>query len=297
MSATEACIWFNIAATAGLGPAAVRKVAVYLERNAMPVEDLVGIDADVLREAVGLSDGVAYALHMQLEHPTDLPDVPAGVELLTPADERYPFGRLMTANPPLTPVLWAVGEVSLLGHRGPSLAISGSRAASPEVLETVYAIAKEASSRGWMVVSGLADGVDSAAHSGAMAGRSGTIGVLASGLADGSHRWSPDDPDGLCIVSEFPLRAPWSGQRAMQRNATIAALADRVLVAASGAAGGSWEMGQMCLRRRKDLFVLDLSPEEGPGNGDLIGSGAIAVDPGYPDQLLGELDGPMSLFP
>jgi len=83
--------------------------------------------------------------------------------------------------------------------------------------------------------------------------------------------------DDVCIVSEFPPDAPWSGPRAMQRNSTIAALSDTVVVIAAGESGGSWEMGQLCLKKGKRLFVLETSDDAAPGNRKLIRAGAEPV--------------------
>jgi predicted Rossmann fold nucleotide-binding protein DprA/Smf involved in DNA uptake len=82
----------------------------------------------------------------------------------------------------------------------------------------------------------------------------------------------------------------------MQRNSTIAGLADRVLVAAAGTSGGSWEMAQLCLKRKKSLFVLDLDPETAPGNQKLIQMGATPVDLSEPEVVLTEDQAPLTLF-
>lgn len=296
MTADERQIWFNIASTAGLGPAAAQKVARYLDDHRIAPSALVDLDADAIQRGAGLSASLAAALHEQLHDLLELPHGPDGVELLVPGDDHFPNARLLNANPPLPPVLWAAADTSLLTHSGLALAIAGSRETSEEILELVEDVARDASRRGWMVVSGLAQGVDSAAHRGALAGRAGTIGVLASGIANTSRSWMPDDSDAVCVVSQFTPREPWSGPRAMQRNSTIAALADRVLVAAAGTTGGSWEMAQLCLKRHKPLFVFDLDTDAAAGNQKLIKAGAIAVDPADPEPLLSELQGPMTLF-
>lgn len=119
---------------------------------------------------------------------------------------------------------------------------------------------------------------------------------LASGILNTSRSWTPEDPNDVCVVSQFSLTDPWSDPRAMQRNSTIAALADRVLVAAAGTSGGSWEMAQLCLKRQKPLFVLDLATDAAAGNQKLIKAGATPVDPIDPSSLLEELGGPMTLF-
>lgn len=296
MTAEDRQVWFNIAVTSGLGPAAAQRVASYLEDRRLAPSSIAELDAETIQRSIGLSSGVAAALCDQLREQVALPHVAEGVELLLPGDERFPNSRFRDANPPLSPVLWATGDSALLTHSGSALAIAGSRETSDEVLELVHDIARDASRQGWMVVSGLAQGVDSAAHQGALAGRTGTIGVLASGVENASRNWMPDEADGICVVSQFGPRDPWSGPRAMQRNSTIAGLADRVLVAAAGTTGGSWEMAQLCLKRHKPIFVLDLDAEIAPGNGKLIRAGALPVDPTNPANLLADLQGPMTLF-
>ena len=288
--------WFNVAVTDGLGPASAQKILKYLDRRELPASALADMEAEQLQFAIGLKAGVAVKLQIQLRSPVAAPDAPEGVELLVPCDDRFPIDRFRDANPPLPPLLWASADTALLRHGGPALAVAGARDTTDSVLDLVHDIGRTASRRDWLIVSGLAQGVDSAAHTGALAGPTGTIGVLACGIANTSRSWMPDDTEAMCIVSQFGLHEPWSGPRAMQRNSVIAGLADRVLVAAAGTSGGSWEMAQLCLKRRKTLFVLDLEPEVAPGNRALIRAGAIPVDPLDLERLFAELDEPTTLF-
>ena len=296
MNLNEQQCWYNIAMTAGLGPAAAQKIGQFLNDRQLGATDLSTFDAEGLQREIGLSAGVASALTEQLSYPIQLPEVPDGVSLLTPGEDRYPNHRFADANPPIPPVLWAAADTSLLSRQGPALAVAGSRDTSEEILDFVYQFSKDASRGGWMIVSGLAQGVDSAAHRGALDGRTGTIGVLASGIRNTSRSWLPDDTDAMCVVSQFNPTEPWSGPRAMQRNSTIAGLADRVLVAAAGTSGGSWEMAQLCLKRKKMLFVLDLDPEVAPGNQKLIQLGAVPVNLSEPEVVLAEDQAPLTLF-
>ena len=295
MSSNEGRCWFNISLTTGLGPAAAQKIGPYLRSKQLSAESLVGLEPDLLRTEVGLSESVAQALADQLIDQVEPPGA-EGAVMLTPDAEHFPNERFLNANPPLVPVLWAKGALSLLEYAGSTIAIAGSRETSEEILEIVYEVARLASRRGWLVVSGLAQGVDDVAHRGALAGGTGTVGVLASGLDAPSSRLTVYDPDEVCLISQFMPGEPWSGPRAMQRNATIASLADRVLVAAAGTSGGSWEMAQLCLKRKKHVFVLDLPEGEAPGNRRLIKAGAIGVDPADPAACLAPTGGPQTLF-
>lgn len=269
-------IWFTINSTSGLGPAAAQKLAVRLATDHRTVEDLAPLDGHGIAEATGLSESLSFALAHGLGN---LDRVLVDDEyLLLPGDDHYPNGRFLSANPPLPVALWAYGCTSLLDDGSPALAIAGSRHADEELLALTHATGEAAVSHGWVIVSGLAAGVDSAAHQGAVDAGGPTIGVLASGIAARGHNWQPESLDDACIVSQFSPAEPWSGPRAMQRNATIAALSDRVLVIAAGDSGGSWEMGQLCLKRGKPLYVLDIDETISAGNQKLIRAGAISVD-------------------
>jgi len=291
----ERTCWFNISITNGLGPAAAQRIARRLAERRMPATTLVGVEAGELRSEFGLSDGVARSLAEQLLDPVVLLAEVPGAEMVVPGDEHFPNVRFLDANPPLAPVLWASAERSLLAVGAETLGIAGSRDTTDRVLELVFELSKLVCRRGWLVVSGLAQGVDSSAHQGALIGGAGTIGVLASGIANTSKSWSPDDTDAICFVSQFSPSDPWSGPRAMQRNSTIAALSDRVVVAVAGTSGGSWEMAQLCLKRKKPLFVLDLDPDEAPGNQKLIKAGATPLDPAEPEACIGPLAAPRTL--
>lgn len=270
-------IWFTIHSTSGLGPAAAQKLAVRLDADRRSVSDLAALDGDGIATATGLSESLSFALAHGLGNLDRL--LVDDEYLLLPGDAHYPNSRFLSANPPLPVALWAYGRTSLLDDGSPALAVAGSRHADEDLLTLTHSIGGVAVNNGWTVVSGLAAGVDSAAHQGALDAGGSTIGVLASGIAARGRNWQPESLDDACIVSQFSPAEPWSGPRAMQRNSTIAALSDRVLIIAAGDSGGSWEMGQLCLKRRKDLYVLDLDETVAAGNQKLIRAGAVPVDP------------------
>jgi predicted Rossmann fold nucleotide-binding protein DprA/Smf involved in DNA uptake len=100
---------------------------------------------------------------------------------------------------------------------------------------------------------------------------------MASGIDNLRDAWQFAEHDSVCLVSQFFPSEPWSGPRAMQRNSTIAALSDRVFIAAARDSGGSWEMGRLCLKEEKRLFVLDRQDEGSSGTQKLIAAGATPV--------------------
>jgi len=268
-------VWLAINATSGLGPAKAQELGIRLDDAGVGLVDLVGMAGENLRELTGLSESLSFALAHELSigrHGGDDDE-----NLLTPADDEYPLHRFRTANPPLPVMLWAYGRRSLLTDGSPSLGVAGSRHTDDDLIEAAHAIGSLAATQGWLIVSGLAAGVDSAAHQGVLDRGGSTVGVLANGIAAKGRHWQPESLDDACIVSQFQPTEPWSGPRAMQRNSTIAALSDRVVIVACGDTGGSWEMGQLCIKRKKPLFVLDVETEAANGNQRLIAAGATAV--------------------
>src|SRR4029450_355230 len=97
-----------------------------------------------------------------------------GLQTITWDDHDYPPALAAIADPP--PILWLRGVRAVLGR--PAVAIVGSRAGSPYALAGADRLAAELAGRGILVVSGLARGVDSAAHRGALRGSGATVGVL-----------------------------------------------------------------------------------------------------------------------
>ena len=280
--------WWAVYVTNGLGPAKAQQIAHRLDtsgRDIIELDDfLTGDHDDEVAELTGLPHRLIFSLLQNLRE--DSFKEALDERLLLPGDEKYPNSRLLSATPPLPVAMWAVGRTSLLDDGRPAIAVAGSRSANEELLDVAHQLGREAASAGWRLVSGLAAGVDSAGHQGAIDAGGDTIGVMASGLGNGGRHWQPDSLDDVCIVSEFPPDAPWSGPRAMQRNSTIAALSDTVVVIAAGESGGSWEMGQLCLKKGKPLFVLDVESDTAPGNRKLIRAGA---QPLTPDKLTSAL--------
>ena len=99
-------------------------------------------------------------------------------QVLCIGDSQYPAVLLQTADPPL--LLYVQGRVELLQQR--SLAIVGSRNASPQGVDNARSFAAHMSRQGWTIVSGLAFGIDGAAHEGGLAGPGSTVAVVGTGL-------------------------------------------------------------------------------------------------------------------
>lgn len=152
------------------------------------------------------------------------------VTLLTPCDADYPRRLRDLDSPPLA--LYVVGNAAALSRRG--VAIVGSRRATAYGLSVAQTLARGLAERGWCVFSGLAQGIDAAAHGGSLLGKGCTVGVLGGGL----DRFFPEENRDLArrmvdaggaVVSEFPFGRPPDRQTFPQRNRIVAALSEGVV--------------------------------------------------------------------
>lgn len=171
-------------------------------------------------------------------------------------DPRYPQRLREIAAAP--PALFYRGDLDLLGL--PQLAMVGSRTATPQGLETAEEFAAELSRRGLVITSGLALGVDAAAHRGALAARGATIAVCATGLDrvyPARHKALAEqiERDGL-LVSEFaPGTAP-RPENFPRRNRLISGLSLGVLVVEAARESGSLITARLAAEQGREVFAI-----------------------------------------
>jgi len=195
-------------------------------------------------------------------------------------DPRYPRILLDSPDPPL--LLYVRGSIDLLER--PAIAIVGSRNATAQGLENARAFAAHLGGAGWVVVSGLALGIDGAAHEGALAGGGGTIAVVGTGLDvvyPVRHRALARKiaADGL-LVSEFAIGTPALAENFPIRNRIIAALARGTLVVEAAVQSGSLITARLALEAGRDVFAIpgSIHSPQSRGCHALIKQGAKLVD-------------------
>lgn len=188
-------------------------------------------------------------------HPdTPTPEAPRAVVLL--GDAAYPQAWLHIADPPL--LVYAQGALHRLSD--PSLAIVGSRGATPQGLSNAHAFAQALSTAGLTVVSGLASGIDGAAHEGALMGPGSTIAVVGTGLDrvyprnhhDLAHRIAQQ---GL-IISEYAPGTPPLAAHFPQRNRLIAGLSLGTLVIEAALPSGSLITARLAMEAGREVFAI-----------------------------------------
>ena len=187
---------------------------------------------------------------------------------------------------PPPPIIWALGDASLLRRR--SVAVVGARIASAVGRRFAREIAGELGREGLVVVSGLARGVDAAAHEGALA--TGTVAVLGGGIGD----IYPPENETLyhaiaergCIVSESAPRRRAQAKDFPRRNRLISGLSQAVVVVEAELKSGSLITARLAAEQGREVLAVPGSPLDPRARGcnDLIRQGA-AVCEGAEDVL------------
>jgi DNA processing protein len=177
--------------------------------------------------------------------------------VVTVGDEHYPPLLREIPDPPLA--LWVRGDRSRL-FAGPCIAVVGSRNATPEGLVVARHLARGLSEAGVGVVSGLARGIDGAAHRGALEGPAPTIAVLGCGvdvLYPSGHRALADAVVGQgCLVSEYPPGTPPMPRHFPLRNRIISGLARAVVVVEASERSGSLITARMALEQGREVLAV-----------------------------------------
>jgi len=183
----------------------------------------------------------------------------SGITAVAWSDPAYPVALTTIADPP--PMLWVRGRAASLAE--PAVAIVGSRAGSAYALAVAERLAGDLAGAGLVVVSGLARGVDSAAHRGALAGGGATVGVLGSGVdvlypREHTALARQMETDGA-VVSELVPGTPPQAQFFPRRNRIISGLARAVVVIEAGEKSGSLITARCALEQGRDVLAV-------PGN-------------------------------
>ena len=206
--------------------------------------------------------------------------------ILTLADNDYPATLLNITDPPL--VLYVKGRVELLAR--PSLAVVGSRNATVQGAANAERFSEILSQRGLTIISGLALGIDSAAHVGALRNTrenpdaGSTVAVIGTGAdivyPSRNRSLAHEIAEFGCIVSEYPLGMSGIAANFPRRNRIISGLSSGVLVVEAAAQSGSLITARMAAEQGRDVFAIPGSIHSPLSKGchQLIKQGAKLVE-------------------
>lgn len=288
--ASRLAAWIRLEQTPGVGPVTVQCL---LDRFASPepvfcagYELLASVVSDATARALCAPPDDRIAAH--IDSVMAWLAMPAN-QLLTLDHPAYPPLLRQIHDPPV--LLYAIGRLELLS--GPCVAIVGSRNASAQGVANAGAFAGALSGAGLTIVSGMALGIDTAAHEGAMKGPGSTVAVIGTGAdriyprrnRELAHRIAQDG----CVVSEYSLGTPPLASNFPKRNRLISGLSCAVLVVEAAAASGSLITAHVANEQGRDVFAIPGSIHSPLAKGchKLIKEGAKLVESA--DDVLCEL--------
>ena len=292
--------WLRLVETPQLGRESVRKLLAAFGSPQAVIDASIGARREVVgslrAEALATTseslDALIGATCAWLA--ADAPEPRAVIVL---GDPRYPSALLATADPPI--LLYAQGRFELL--QADAIAVVGSRNPTPQGADNARAFASHLSHAGSTVVSGLALGVDAAAHAGGLDGAASTIAVVGTGLDQVYPRRNLRlaqriAGDGL-IVSEYALGMPPLPANFPLRNRIIAGLARGTLVVEAALQSGSLVTARLANEAGRDVFAIpgSIHSPQSRGCHALIKQGAKLVETAQ--DILEELRAPSASMP
>jgi len=274
----ELASWLTLSQIPGLGNEGLRRLLQAFGSPtvilATPVASLRQIVKPAIANAIAQDPDFAALAPVSnwLEDPLN--------HIVTLADCDYPQFLLNIPDPPL--VLYVKGRLALLNHS--SLAVVGSRNASTQGVRNAEAFAQAISEADLCIVSGMAHGIDTAAHRGGLRGRGSSIAVVGTGLdkvypaanRDLAHQLAQDG----ALISEFPLGTPPLAQNFPRRNRIISGLSLGCLVVEASVQSGSLITARMALEQGREVFAIpgSIHMPQAKGCHALIQQGAKLVE-------------------
>lgn len=295
MTEQELHDWLRLTATPGLGNTAIRRL---LARFGLPGDVLARSSTELescitSAQALALQQPSATLEALQTATWTWLGTAPAPLrrQVLTLGDADYPPALLETADPPV--LLYITGHARWWGAQGlawprKALAMVGSRNPTPQGEQNARAFAQALVQQGVTVVSGLALGIDAAAHAGALQAAAGdqaaTIAVIGTGIdrvyPKANHALAAQIAEQGWIVSEYHLGTPPLAQNFPKRNRLIAGLASGTLVVEAATASGSLVTARLASEQGREVFAIpgSIHAPQSKGCHALIRQGAKLVE-------------------
>ena len=235
--------------------------------------------SDAMRDRAGLAPPTRAFLSSDAARPT----TEERRWLESPRHQIVPFNSaeypsLLHTVPRRPLALYVEGNAQVLND--PQLAIVGSRNPTPAGRETAFQFAEELAASGLCITSGLAEGIDAAAHRGALAAQGTTVAVFGSGVDVIYPRSNLQLSRDICfqgaVVSEFPLQTPPRRENFPQRNRLIATLSMGTLVVEAARSSGSLITARFAGDHNRELFAIPGSIRSPLSRGchDLIRDGA-----------------------
>ncbi len=271
--------WFALKSIRGIGNILYKRL---LHRFSSP-KNVFAASFDELITVSGISEKAAVAIknfkskdHLKKEIYDALHK---GFQIVTFADRNYP--RLLRHIPDPPPYLYVAGNL-FAGRQ--NIAVVGSRNPTSYGLSAAGRLAESLVKAGFAIISGMARGIDSAAHQGALSGEGKTIAVLGSGLAKiyppENRKLFQQISENGAVISEFPIHAAPEAHHFPVRNRIISGMALGTVVVEASRKSGSLITARLALEQNREVFAVPGSIQsfKSSGTNSLIKQGAILVE-------------------
>lgn len=269
--------WVGLSLSRFIGAKTITALLEHFDKN---LDAIFEADEDELMEVPGVGERIAREITLiDLEQvANDIPEWERqGIGIITMFDELYPEPLKSIADFP--PTLFVRGKwyTDLWAK---TMAIVGTRRPSQQAKFYTMQLSAKLAGEGFTIVSGLALGIDAAAHTGAIQARGGgtTIAVLGSGVLNvyppQNKRISMLTRESGALISEVHPNLTTTTQRLVIRNRIISGMSEGVIVIESDSDGGAMHAAKRAKEQGRNIYTLDLPAT---GNQQLIKDGAIII--------------------
>src|SRR5271157_4563892 len=270
--------WLALALTPGLGPTRIKK----LIEHCGTAERVFQASLTEL-EAMGLPAVSAQALAgkaLELAQQECMKAVEAGARIISFSDPEYPARLKEIYDPPV--ILFVKGSVEVLAQ--PGIAMVGTRHPTPYGSGMAERLSTDLAARGLVIISGLARGIDTASHRGAVAAKGKTVAVLGTGIdvmypKENTRLTEQIVAFGGALITEFPVGTPPTPQNFPIRNRIISGMSAGVLVVEAAEYSGTRITSRCALEQNRDVYAVpgNVTNRNSWGPNTLIKQGAKLV--------------------
>ncbi|WP_366921656.1 DNA-processing protein DprA [Metallumcola ferriviriculae] len=280
--------WLGLSQVPGFGPRSLKQ----LLQEFSSVEELWTCSAELLRQTAISQAQIETFLQFRKNfdpHRETALLLENGIYFIHLDHPDYPERLTWLYDPPL--VLYYRGDITIL--KDETIGVVGSRRATAYGAKVAYNLASDLASSGLVIVSGMARGIDTAAHKGALGAQGKTVAVLGSGVDICYPKQNKEIYQEICtkglVISEFPPNTPPEARNFPIRNRVISGLSSGVVVVEAAEKSGSLITADLALEQGKDVFAVPgpVNSANSVGTNRLLKQGALLVEDA--DDVLNQL--------
>jgi len=271
--------WLALALTSGLGPSRIKKlIEHYGTAEHVFQASLTELEATGMRAVSAQSIATGKSLELALQECAKAAE--ARAQIISLSDPEYPTRLKEIYDPPV--ILFVKGCAEVLSQSG--IAMVGTRHPTPYGSGMAERLSTDLAARGLVIISGLARGIDTASHRGAIAAKGKTIAVLGTGIdvmypKENTRLTEQIVALGGALVTEFPVGTPPTPQNFPIRNRIISGMSAGVLVVEAAEYSGTRITSRLALEQNRDVYAVpgNVTNKNSWGPNTLIKQGAKLV--------------------